>query len=363
MSSAPAAPPVPELEADSPWNLDSYDFELPPAQIAQVPPPTRHQARLMVVDRTTGNAQPRVFPDFLAELRPGDVLVRNQAKVEPTKFRGRKQGTGGIVEFLLLDPLDSHRFSAKLRPSKKTKPGTRVELGPSPGGLQVEVQETLPGGLRAVDFGSLENFERAKQEAGEVPLPPYIESREAPSERYQTVFARDPGSAAAPTAGFHFEEGDFEALQAHGVEVLNLTLHVGLGTFAPVRDPDLRRIEMHPERFQVPRATLEGLLRAKREGRRIVSIGTTACRALESLPDWDRLDPSKDLGGETELFLGPDSRFRWVDALLTNFHLPRSTLLVLVSSFLGKEATLEVYRKAVAEGFRFFSFGDACWIR
>lgn len=353
--------------------IEDFDFELPPGQIAQAPLPARDGSRLMVVSRATGEAVDRRFSELPSLLRPGDLLVLNDARVIPARLLGRKAGTGGKVELLVVRPAaglatsalsggaDASEWICLGQASKGLKAGTRVELE---AGLSAEVREALGGGEYLVRFASAspESFAVALERAGRMPLPPYIERAPTADDahRYQTVYARAPGSAAAPTAGLHFTPEVLSALAARGVERAWLTLDVGPGTFLPVRE-DLERHRMHAERFQVPEGTAAAIARARSEGRRVVAVGTTVVRTLESA--FDEAEGAVRAGpGETALFIRPGFRFRALDALLTNFHLPRSTLLLLVSAFLGTERTLATYRAAVARGYRFFSYGDAMLI-
>lgn len=341
--------------------LASYDYPLDPGAIAQVPAAVRHGSRLLTLGRAGGEPVLGAFPDFLVELGRGDCLVRNVTRVDRARLLGRRAG-GGAFEALVLGPWGAGagaglRLRAMVRPSAKVKPGARVDFG----GVEATVGERLPGGERELHFADAAALERAREAAGELPLPPYITSRAAAPERYQTVYAARPGSVAAPTAGLHFEAGDFEALAARGVEVVDVCLDVGPGTFQPVRAEDLREHRMHPETFRIDPGPAARLAAARAAGRRIVAVGTTAMRVLESLPD--RPGWEAGLESSTALFIYPGFRFRMVDALLTNFHLPGSSLLMLVAAFAGRTRVLDAYGRALAAGFRVFSFGDAMWIR
>uniref|UniRef100_A0A7C2C0J6 S-adenosylmethionine:tRNA ribosyltransferase-isomerase n=1 Tax=Thermus islandicus TaxID=540988 RepID=A0A7C2C0J6_9DEIN len=342
-------------------DLEAYDYFLPPERIAQAGAEPRDMARMLVVHREGPFrvAHQRVR-DLPGVLRPGDVMVFNESKVIPARLFARKP-TGGKVEVLLVREREPGVWEALLGPARKAPPGTRLlflspkDLEPVPG-LEAEVVAVEPDGVRLLRFrGDL----LAHLEAvGEVPLPPYIQAK-IPLERYQTVYARRPGSVAAPTAGLHFTPELLESLRGMGVELRFLTLHVGPGTFRPVKgDPE--RHEMHPEPYEIPEETAEAIRRAKAEGRRVIAVGTTVVRALESAY---REGVGVVAGaGETRLFIRPPYAFKVVDALFTNFHLPRSTLLLLVAAFLGRERTLQAYRLAVAEGYRFYSLGDAMLI-
>ncbi|AEV16135.1 MAG: tRNA preQ1(34) S-adenosylmethionine ribosyltransferase-isomerase QueA [Thermus sp.] len=342
-------------------SLEAYDYPLPPELIAQEGVEPRDLARLMVVHREgpfrAQHARVRDLPLFL---RPGDVLVFNESKVIPARLLGQRP-TGGKVEVLLVREKAPGLWEALLGPARKAPPGTRLRfLSPKDlrpvADLEAEVVGVEPDGVRLLRFqGDL----MAHLEAvGEVPLPPYIKAR-VPLERYQTVYARRPGSVAAPTAGLHFTPELLERLKAMGVELRFLTLHVGPGTFRPVKG-DVEKHEMHAEPFEIPEETALALNRARAEGRRVVAVGTTVVRALESaFREGEGVVPG---AGETRLFIRPPYAFRAVDALFTNFHLPRSTLLMLVAAFLGYEKTMAAYRLAVAERYRFYSLGDAMLI-
>jgi S-adenosylmethionine:tRNA ribosyltransferase-isomerase len=330
-----------------------FSYPLPPELIAQHALP-RGESRLLVLDGATGRLEDRGFNDVVALLQPGDLLVLNDTRVIPARLFGVK-ATGGRVEVLVERVLDPHRVLAHMRASKSPKPGTRLCLEDA---FEVEVlgrQDALFE-LRFPEpaLGLLQRY-------GRMPLPPYIE-REAgaeDAERYQTVFARAPGAVAAPTAGLHFDQALFEALAARGVERAFVTLHVGAGTFQPVRADTLRDHRMHSEYLEVPEATCAAVAAAKARGGRVVAVGTTVVRSLESAARSGELRP---YAGETDIFIYPGYRFRVVDALITNFHLPESTLLMLVCAFAGYEETLAAYRHAVAERYRFFSYGDAMFV-
>ncbi|MFB1483765.1 tRNA preQ1(34) S-adenosylmethionine ribosyltransferase-isomerase QueA [Corallococcus sp. RDP092CA] len=357
--------------------LSDYDFELPEAQIAQAPLPHRDASRLMVVSRATGAWSHQRFTDLVDLLRAGDLLVLNDARVIPARLLGQKRGTGGRVELLVVRPAAAATLtSAALggapeslewvclgQASKGLKPGQSVTFA---GGLSAEVLEALGGGEYRVRFHAAPGTSLASllDAAGRLPLPPYItrEPEAADAERYQTVYARASGAVAAPTAGLHFTEDVFARLAAKGVQRVEVTLDVGPGTFLPVREEALDKHHMHPERFTVPEATAAAVNAAKAEGRRVVAVGTTVVRTLESAtdPDTGRLRGGP---GETTMFIRPGFAFRQVDVLLTNFHLPRSTLVMLVSALLGRERTLAAYQEAVRAGYRFFSYGDAMLVK
>ncbi|ATB40676.1 S-adenosylmethionine:tRNA ribosyltransferase-isomerase [Cystobacter fuscus] len=352
--------------------LSDYDFALPEAQIAQAPLATRDASRLMVVSRATGAWSHRHFAELPELLREGDLLVVNDARVIPARLLGSKVGTGGRVELLVVRPAAATLTSQALggapealewiclgQASKGLKPGARVSFA---GGLEAEVLEALGGGEYRVRFHAAPGTSLARllDTAGRLPLPPYITRppEDADAERYQTVYARASGAVAAPTAGLHFTQATFEALAARGIQRVEVTLDVGPGTFLPVREENLEKHHMHPERYTVPEATARAVNAAKAEGRRVVAVGTTVVRTLESA--WEPESGGLRAGpGETSIFIRPGFTFRAVDVLVTNFHLPRSTLVVLVSALLGRERTLAAYREAVAAGYRFFSYGDA----
>ncbi|AFV75952.1 S-adenosylmethionine:tRNA ribosyltransferase-isomerase [Thermus oshimai JL-2] len=342
-------------------SLEAYDYPLPPELIAQEGAEPRDMARMMVLFREGPfRAEHRRVRDLPLYLRPGDVLVFNESKVIPARLLAQKP-TGGRVEVLLVRERAPGLWEALLGPARKAPPGTRLrflsprDLAPVEG-LFAEVVGVEGDGVRLLRFQG--DLQAHLEEVGEVPLPPYIKAK-VPLERYQTVYAKRPGSVAAPTAGLHFTPGLLERLKGMGVELHFLTLHVGPGTFRPVKgDPE--RHEMHAEPYEIPEATAEAIHRAKREGRRVVAVGTTVVRALESA--WREGEGVVPGAGETRLFIRPPYAFKAIDALFTNFHLPRSTLLMLVAAFLGYERTMAAYRLAVAERYRFYSLGDAMLI-
>lgn len=340
--------------------MADYDYELPPELIAQRPIEPRDAARLMVVDRATGEIHHRRFRDLPDLLAPGDLLVVNDTRVLPARLHGRRP-TGGQVELLLLRRLDDGCWEAMGRPARRLRPGTVVYLRDRAGhqlDSPAEIVARRGEGLLAVRLPA--GVEARLDDFGEMPLPPYIHERLDDPERYQTIFAAEPGSAAAPTAGLHFTPRVVAALDERGIRRATVTLHVGLGTFLPVKVEDARQHPMHREWYHVPAATLAAIREARASDRRVVAVGTTSCRTLESIAD--RLDAEGDLTGWTDLFILPGYGFQVVDALVTNFHLPRSTLLLLVSALAGSELILRAYNEAVREGYRFFSFGDAMLI-
>lgn len=342
--------------------LEDFDYDLPPELVAQEPVEPRDASRLLVVHRAAGRLEHRQFRDLPDYLHAGDVLVRNVTRVLRARLVGRRSG-GGPAELLLLEPRPDGTWEALARPARRLRPGVRLRFDPpAPGGseaLDVTVTESLGDGRVAVRVEAEGSVPALLEVFGRVPLPPYIRRPLADPGRYQTVYAAAPGSAAAPTAGLHFTPAVLERLAAQEVDVADLILHVGLGTFLPVREADLERHRLHAERYEVPPAVGGTVRRAREAGGRVVAVGTTVTRALEAAADPDRPGLVRPQTGRTELFIRPGHRWRVVDALLTNFHLPRSTLLMLVSAFAGRELVLEAYREAVRRRYRFYSFGDA----
>ncbi|RKQ89055.1 tRNA preQ1(34) S-adenosylmethionine ribosyltransferase-isomerase QueA [Brockia lithotrophica] len=354
--------------------LSDFDYELPEELIAQEPLPERDASRLMVLYRAEGRWEHRRFRELPNFLRSGDVLVFNDSRVIPARLYGRKADTGARVELLLVEPRGGPwRWKVLARPARRLRPGTVVEILPvSPeaserasAALRAVVEEALDGGVRVVRFdlgagGDEGDFFRLLERVGRVPLPPYVRRELRDPERYQTVYARERGSVAAPTAGLHFTPELLSALAARGVTFAYVTLHVGLGTFRPVTEEDPTRHRMHEEPYRLPPETAEVLETARREGRMVLAVGTTSLRVLETVyRRHGRFVPEE---GVTDLFLYPGIPVRSVQGLLTNFHLPRSTLLMLVAAFAGYELTMAAYRAAVRERYRFFSFGDAMLI-
>lgn len=331
-----------------------FSYELPVELIAQAPLPGRSASRLLCCDGASGDLRDLAFTDLPGLLAPGDLLVLNETRVLPARLHGRKP-TGGAVEILLERLTGETTFLAHARSSKGFKPGSTVHL---PGGAIARVTGR-EGDLFELELDTAAAGYFAAH--GEIPLPPYISrpAGEADRERYQTVYAREPGAVAAPTAGLHFDDGVFKALELRGVEVVRLTLHVGAGTFQPVRVDDILEHRMHAERLRVSDTVVAAVEATRRRGGRVVAVGTTVVRSLESAAQSGRLGP---VDGETDLFITPGFRFRVVDAMVTNFHLPESTLLMLVSAFAGREFVLAAYRHAVAAGYRFFSYGDAMFV-
>ncbi len=347
--------------------ISDFDYTLPPERIAQTPVEPRDSSRLLVVHRQTGAFEHRIFRDILDYLRPGDLLVANQSRVLPARLLGVKEGSGGRVELLLLAAradLGPDRWEALARPGKRIHTGQRLTFGE--GALVAEVEGTTATGERIVRLVPREgSVSEAVARVGATPLPPYIHEKLTDPERYQTVYARDPGSAAAPTAGLHFTRELLERIEALGVGVAYVTLHIGLDTFRPVEKDDLSEHVMHSEWIEVSEETARRVNATRAAGGRIIAVGTTSTRTLEAVAGLaaERGAPAGEViipyQGRTALFIKPGYQFRAVDALITNFHLPRSTLLALVSAFAGRELILRAYAEAIARAYRFYSFGDA----
>lgn len=335
-----------------------YFFELPGELIAQDPLEERTSSRLLVLDKRTGAVSHHVFRDIGDFLRPGDCLVLNDTRVIPARLLGEREGTGAHVELLLLKRKSGDVWETLVRPGKKCRPGTRLTFGD--GMLKAEILDTVEEGSRLVRFDYEGIFEEVLDRLGEMPLPPYITHKLQDRNRYQTVYARHEGSAAAPTAGLHFTKELLDRLEGKGIGIAYVTLHVGLGTFRPVKEENVLEHHMHTEHYEVSREAADTINRTKAQGGRIVCVGTTSCRTLESAAGEDGL--VRPCSGDTDIFIYPGYRFRVLDALLTNFHLPESTLIMLVSALAGREHVLAAYEEAVRERYRFFSFGDAMLI-
>ncbi len=336
-----------------------FYFDLPKELIAQAPLEERSSSRLLVLDKKSGKTEHHVFRDILQYLQPGDCLVLNNTKVIPARLLGQKADTGAAVEVLLLKRKDNDTWETLVKPGKKCKPGTSLVFGD--GLLHAEVLETLEEGNRLVHFTYEGIFEEILDKLGEMPLPPYITHKLQDKNRYQTVYAKYEGSAAAPTAGLHFTKELLEEIEAKGVEIAYVTLHVGLGTFRPVKADNILEHHMHEEFYQITGEAAEKINAAKKNGKRIVCVGTTSCRTVESAAGEDGL--VQEGCGSTEIFIYPGYRFKALDALITNFHLPESTLVMLVSALAGREQVLDAYKEAISEKYRFFSFGDAMFIQ
>ena len=334
-----------------------FSFDLPEELIAQTPMEQRDASRLLCLDKQTGAVEHRHFYDLPDLLREGDCLVLNNSRVLPARLIGIRP-TGGAVELVLLRELGGNRWECLSRPGRKTKPGQRILFGD--GELQAVVEETVSGGNRIVRFDYEGIFLEVLERLGRMPLPPYIRQELKDPERYQTVYSKELGSAAAPTAGLHFTKELLETVRNQGVMTEFVTLHVGLGTFRPVKEEEIEDHEMHSEYCIIPPETAEAVNRTRKNGGRIIAVGTTSCRTLESFAKEDgTLEASS---GWTNIFIYPGYRFKCIDALITNFHLPESTLIMLVSALAGRENILNAYRIAVSEKYRFFSFGDAMMI-
>lgn len=334
-----------------------FYFDLPEELIAQTPLDIRDTSRLMHLDRTTGEIMHRHFYDLPQFLRKGDCLVLNDSRVLPARLFGTRS-TGGAVEVLLLRDLGDGRWECLTRPGRKTRPGTILDFGG--GEMRGTVESVADGGNRIIRFDYSGIFLEVLERLGRMPLPPYIKAELQDKERYQTVYSRELGSAAAPTAGLHFTRELLNKIQAMGVNICYVTLHVGLGTFRPVKEDEITDHEMHSEFCIVPEETARIITETKKAGRRVVCVGTTSCRTVESFANEDgTMEPRS---GWTNIFIYPGYKFKCMDALVTNFHLPESTLIMLVSAFAGREHVLAAYNTAVNEKYRFFSFGDAMFI-
>ena len=335
-----------------------FDFYLPEELIAQTPLEKRDSSRLLVLDKATGALEHRHFYELPEFLNEGDCLVLNNSRVLPARLIGARE-TGGAVELVLLRDLGEGRWECLSRPGRKTKPGTKLVFGG--GELTAEVESVAEGGNRIVRFDYEGIFLEVLERLGKMPLPPYIKEELNDPERYQTVYSRELGSAAAPTAGLHFTQELLDKIAAKGVKVCYVTLHVGLGTFRPVKEDEIEQHEMHSEFCIVPEDTAQIISKTKQCGGRVVAVGTTSCRTLESFAkDNGTIEPSS---GWTDIFIYPGYKFKCIDALVTNFHLPESTLIMLVSALAGREHVLNAYKVAVEERYRFFSFGDAMFIK
>ena len=334
-----------------------FYFDLPEELIAQTPLERRDASRLLCLDRWSGAREHRIFSELPELLHPGDCLVMNDSRVLPARLMGMRE-TGGVVEVLLLRDLGGGRWECLTRPGRKTRPGTRLIFGN--GELEAEVLEVVEGGNRIVEFKYEGIFLEVLERLGKMPLPPYIKVELEDGERYQTVYSKEPGSAAAPTAGLHFTKELLARIADRGVRECFVTLHVGLGTFRPVKAEDIEEHEMHSEFCIMPEETARIITETKRSGGRVVCVGTTSCRTVESFANEEGTMDAKS--GWTNIFIYPGYRFKCMDALVTNFHLPESTLIMLVSALAGREHVLAAYEEAVKERYRFFSFGDAMFI-
>ena len=334
-------------------------YDLPKELIAQEPMAPRDAARLMVIDRSSYKIEHRIFRDVLDYLQPGDLLVVNNSKVLPARIIGVKQPTGAVCELLLLRQVKGDQWECLAKPGKRMQPGTLVSFGD--GSLTATVDDTQPDGNKLVTFHyQTETLYEKLDEFGKMPLPPYITKQLEDQSQYQTVYAKELGSAAAPTAGLHFTPELMEALRGKGVGITEVTLHVGLGTFRPVKEDEITDHQMHSEWYSISEETADLIHKAKAAGHRVIAVGTTSCRTLEAVAK--QYGEIRACSGNTEIFLYPGVDFHCIDGLITNFHLPESTLIMLVSAFYGYEKTMAAYKTAVEEEYRFFSFGDAMLI-
>lgn len=342
-------------------NLQKSDFyfDLPEELIAQDPLEDRSSSRLLVLDKETGETSHHIFKEVINYLNPGDCLVLNNTKVIPARLIGHKEDTGAAIEVLLLKRKENDIWETLVKPGKKCKPGTKIVFGE--GLLHATVLETVEDGNRLIQFTYEGIFEEILDKLGEMPLPPYITHKLQDKNRYQTVYAKYEGSAAAPTAGLHFTKELLRQIEEKGIDIAYVTLHVGLGTFRPVKVDNILEHHMHSEFYQVTKKAADKINKAKKEGHRVICVGTTSCRTVESAADENGM--VKEGCDNTEIFIYPGYKFKVLDALITNFHLPESTLVMLVSALAGREHILNAYEEAIREKYRFFSFGDAMLIK
>ena len=338
--------------------VTEFDYELPEELIAQTPIEKRDESRLMVLNRKEHTIEHKTFKDIIDYLEPGDCLVRNNTKVIPARIYGKKE-TGANIEFLLLNNIEGDIWETIVRPGNKLHIGTKVIFGD--GLLKAEILDTMPGGTRKVLFTYEGIFNEILDKIGLMPLPPYIHEELKEKDRYQTVYAKYEGSAAAPTAGLHFTKELLEKIEQKGIEIANVTLHVGIGTFRPVKEDTVEAHEMHSEHFYIKQEDCNKINKAKKNGKRVIAVGTTSCRVLETIanPEDGTVEP---IESDTQIFIYPGYKFKCIDGLITNFHLPQSTLLMLVSALAGKDYIMKAYNEAVEQRYRFFSFGDAMFI-
>ena len=337
--------------------VSEFNYDLPEELIAQHPIEKRDESRLMVLNRKNQTIEHRKFKDIIEYLEPGDCLVRNNTKVIPARLYGKKE-TGANVEFLLLNQIQGDIWEVIVRPGNKLHIGAKVFFGQ--GILEAEILDVMPGGTRKVQFSYQGIFNEILDQIGLMPLPPYIHEELKEKERYQTVYAKYEGSAAAPTAGLHFTPELLKRIEEKGIEIANVTLHVGIGTFRPVKEETVENHHMHSEHYYIKKEDVDKINQAKQNGKRVIAVGTTSCRVLETIAD--ERGRVKETEGDTQIFIYPGYHFKILDGLITNFHLPQSTLLMLVSALAGKEYIMKAYEEAVKEKYRFFSFGDAMFI-
>ncbi|HAR84688.1 MAG TPA: tRNA preQ1(34) S-adenosylmethionine ribosyltransferase-isomerase QueA [Clostridium sp.] len=338
--------------------VKDFYFDLPKELIAQHPLEKRDESRLMVLNKKSGEVEHKVFKDIIEYLNPGDCLVLNDTRVMPARLYGAKEGSGGKMEFLLLNRHEDDIWETLVKPGKRGKVGAKFVFGN--GELKAEVVDVLDNGNRKVKFYYDGIFEEVLDRLGEMPLPPYIEEKLEDRERYQTVYSKEVGSAAAPTAGLHFTDELLQAIKKKGINIAFVTLHVGLGTFRPVKAEDIQDHEMHSEYYILDKENAEIINNAKRSGKRVIAVGTTSNRTLESIANEE--GQVKEQSGYTSIFIYPGYKFKIVDAIITNFHLPESTLIMLISAFSTREIVMNAYKIAVENKYRFFSFGDAMFI-
>ena len=338
--------------------LSEFNYELPEELIAQTPIEKRDESRLMILDKNTGKIEHKIFKDIIDYLEPGDCLVRNNTRVIPARLYGKKE-TGANVEFILLKNLEGDIWEAMVRPGNKLHIGTKVIFGD--GLLKAEILDMLQDGTRKVKFIYNGIFNEILDKIGLMPLPPYIHESLKDNDRYQTVYAKYNGSAAAPTAGLHFTDELLKKIEEKGVKIANVTLHVGIGTFRPVKEKNIEDLHMHTEHYYIKSEDAEKINSTKLAGNRVIAVGTTSCRTIETVADKNGL--VRECEGDTGIYIYPGYKFKCLDGLITNFHLPESTLLMLVSALAGRENVLNAYNEAVKEKYKFFSFGDAMFIK
>jgi len=337
--------------------VSEFNYNLPEELIAQVPIEKRDKSRLMVLNKEKQTIEHKQFKDIIDYLEEGDCIVRNNTKVIPARIYGKKE-TGANVEFLLLKNIEGDIWESIVRPGNKLHKGTKVIFGD--GILEAEIIDIMAGGTRKVKFSYNGIFNEILDQIGLMPLPPYIHEELKDRDRYQTVYAKYNGSAAAPTAGLHFTPELLQDIEEKGIKIANVTLHVGIGTFRPVKEDEVEKHEMHSEHYYIKKEDAEKINETRKQGKRIIAVGTTSCRVLESVSDEKGM--LKETEGDTEIFIYPGYKFKCIDGLITNFHLPQSTLLMLVSALAGKDYIMGAYEEAVKEKYRFFSFGDAMFI-